>query len=369
MGMGFKGLQVREEREALHAEYLRRIDVEQVLDYYNAEHGYRRGDNIIHSCLLDRVDPHHNNGDSNPSASANVEKKVYNCYTYGGGDIFWLIAQMEGKEEFYEIVPMLGQFLTGGVETADDFLEELEKYFRSERPAATATKYHERVLKQWAWYHPYLRDRGVTKEAAELLQIGYDEELVRITIPHWVDGKLLGWQKRSLSDPRWPVTPPEPVRDEKGVIVRYVDPPPKYKNSTDFPKNSTLYNRDRVRTRRERDVVVVESPMSVAIAETYGRTNVLCTFGAKVGDKQIELLREFDSVTVFFDHDDAGRRGAYRLLDGLYRHTATFHIPPEQGKDMADYSMSDLDRIMKSPEPGVLALMELEKTYGKTKRR
>lgn len=367
--IGFKRVADREAKDALHDEYLRRIDVEQLLDHYGAEHTQRRGNEIIHSCLLDRVAPHHNNGDRNPSASCNVEKKVYSCYTYGGGDIFWFVAQMEGKEHFHEIVPFLGQFLSGGATTNEDFLDELEQYFRSESVKTDTPVFHERVLRNWALYHPYLRDRGVTKEAAATLQLGYDEEAVRLTIPHWVDGVLVGWQKRSLSDERWPQTPPEPVF-EGGKIVDHVDPPPKYKNSTNFPKAETVYNLDLVRSRGRRDVVVVESPMSVAKAESFGIHNVLCTFGAKIGEQQIARLREFEEVTVFFDDDSAGRRGAYKLLEGLHRHTTTYHVEPEPGMDMGDYAtLSDLSRIMDTREPAVLALMELEKDYGSKRRR
>lgn len=373
MALGMESVFVRNERDELYAEYKRRIDMRAVLDHYAPDNTNEQGDEVIHSCLIDRVDPHHVNGDTNPSASANLVKKTYNCYGYGGGDVFWLICQMEGKEYFHEIVPFLGQFLGDATMSKADFLDELKRLFEGDPKPEKPPVYHERVLRNWALYHPYLRTRGVTKEAAERLQLGYDETGVRITIPHWVDGKLMGWQRRSLSDPRWPTTPPDPVR-RNGEVVGYVDPPPKYKNTTLFPKNETVYNLDRVRARGHRKIIVVESPMSVAKAESLMADDsdrlsaVVSTFGAKVGDAQMALLRGFDRVTVYFDNDSAGAKGALRLIDGLYRHTKVEYVEAEQGKDMADYdTVSDLDRILDAAVPAFIALPKLEREHGRRK--
>lgn len=359
-GMG--ALAAREESTKLHGEYLRRIDVEAVLDHYGADNVHRKGDEIIHSCLLDRVDPHHAHGDSNPSASMNIESKLYNCYGYGGGDVLWFMTKMEGKEHFHQIVPMLSDFLTGSTVDTESFLKELERYLDRETVAESLTFYHERVLDRWALYHPYLRDRGVTKEAARQLQLGYDEQHCRITIPHWVNGKLVGWQRRSLSDPRWPQTQVERNRSGDELDGGRI---PKYKNSPNFPKDSTIYNLDYVRERHT-DVVVVESPMSVAKAVSLGVQNVVSTFGAKVGDEQIAALRGFASVSVWFDADSAGQNGAYKLMNGLYRHTSVSAVEPEQGKDMADYdTIDEIQGMLRKQEPAVLALARLEKRYGK----
>jgi len=360
---GLSALAKREATRELYAEYLRRIDAESVLDHYGAEHVSRRGDEIIHSCLIDRVETHHNHGDSNPSASLNIEKKLYSCYSYGGGDLFWLIMKMEGKEDFTDIVSMLGPFLTGLTETAGDFLAELDRYFRSEQAVPAYPVYHERVLRNWALYHPYLRSRGITKEAAARLQLGYDERTARITIPHWVGGRLVGWQRRALNDSRWPQTEVEVDRDGRQLDGGRI---PKYKNSSGFPKDTTLYNLDCVLDRGCVDVIVVESPMSVVKAESLGYDNVVATFGSKVGEEQLKALRGFRAVTVYFDSDVAGRYGSLKLIRGLYRHTAVFHVEPEVGRDLADYDTREqADRILNTRDPAVLALIGLERDYAR----
>lgn len=370
MSSVLRRLAAAEEAEGLREEYLRRIDAEAVLEYYGPDNAYRKGDEIIHSCLIDRIDPHHAHGDANPSASLNVDKKVYHCYSYGGGDIFWLVKLMEGKGEFSEIVPLLGQFLAGSTESVADFLEEIDKYLSSnEYSKVSMPRYHERVLRQWDLYHPYLKDRGISMEAAQRLWLGYDERRRRITIPHWHDGVLVGWQARSLSDPRWPMTEVELDREGNELDGGKI---PKYKNSSGFPKYTSLYNLDRVRERGYEDVVLVESPMSVAKAESLWSGShedvlggILASFSAKVGPEQFELLRAFRSVTVWFDYDHAGQAGALKVMRNLYRHLPTFYIRPRKDVDLGDYSDADAAReTIGEREPAVLALARLERIYG-----
>lgn len=367
----FSRLTARADAEKLRDEYLRRIDAEAVLGHYDPDNVFRKGDEIIHSCLLDRVDPHHANGDANPSASLNVEKKVVNCYSYGGMDLFQFVLKMEGKDEFYEIVPLLGRFLGDGTKDVDDFVEELSKYLHSnEYSKVSAPRYHERVLEQWDLYHPYLADRGISFEAAERLRLGYDEKSVRITIPHWVDGVLVGWQRRAIFDPQYPMTEVEVDYQGNQLDGGKI---PKYKNSAGFPKYDTLYNLDRVRERGYSSAVVVESPMSVAKAESLwtGTTDdplgsVVATFSAKVGPGQMDLLRRFPRLTVWFDADPSGEVGALKVVRDTYRHTRVMHVRSEKDKDLGDYDSRDtvLD-ILGGAEPAVLALARLEKTYGR----
>jgi hypothetical protein len=355
---GLEYLEKREAAERLHREYNRRLDVEAVLAHYGADNIIEDGDERLHSCLIDRVEPHHKNGDQNPSASANVEDRLYICRVYWGGDMIQLIKKLEQKDYLVDILPIISPFLEGSTQTSADFQLELEKIFRGQEVKdPPLPNYSERALKGWATMHPYLLKRGITLEAASRLQVGYDPVANRIVFPSWFDGKLVGWQKRALTDPEWPQTKPEP----SGGL-------PKYKNSQGFPKDRTLYNLDRVVKRKARKVVVVESPMSVLKAETLwnGQDDdilgaTLCTFGAKVTDRQIELLRQFPVVYVYFDDDDAGRIGARKVVESLYRHVTVMHVKPEVGKDLGDYtSRSEVLHLLDTAEPAFMALARWE---------
>ena len=319
-----------------YQEYRRRLDVRKVLEHYGMENDHDevtdRGETeVIHSCLLDRVDRHHNNGDQNPSAACNLERKLYVCYAYWGGDVFHLIQKLENKSSFAEIVPILAPFLGDATAEPDEFRAEVESALAAflATPGAYAADlpaYSDRVLAPWAFVHPYLHERGIDADTASALQIGWREDDNRIVIPHFWGGKLVGWQARAIParPGQWP-----------GTAV----PEPKYKNTSGFPKSDTLYYNHAKPRPTGGSVIVVESPFSVLKAVAVGLdTPVLATFGAKVSATQTKMLADFDEVTVWADADAAGTLMARKLAAALYRQTRVWVVDPEPGKDMADYA-------------------------------
>ena len=327
----------------LFREYQNRLDVRAVLEHYGAENvSERRGADgtteIVHSCLLDRVEPHHSHGDANPSASANVEKGLYCCYTYWSGTIFQLIQRLEGPKDHHgdhhatsgdRVLEVVTPFLAGTSEETESLRKKIARAFsEKEAPAAALPVYSKRVLDDWMCCHPYMYEvRGVDQHTHAELMLGYDETENRIVFPHFWHGQLVGWQKRAIpASPRWPGTTPEH---------------PKYKNSMGFPKSETLYSYDWAKDYDQ--VLVVESPMSVAKAcslslHHHGGIGIVATFGASVNETQIQLLRDFNRVYVWSDDDPAGHAGERKLVEGLYRHTNVLVVKPEQGRDLADYN-------------------------------
>lgn len=312
---------------SLFNDFRQRLDARAILLHYGAENcrdqpGPDGTTEILHSCLIDRVEPHHSNGDRNPSACLNIEKKLYVCYTLGwGGDLLRLIQKMENADGLADLE--LGSMLTGSVKKPDDFKAEILRLMDRRQPdAVELPRYSDAVLTPWMVSHPYMRDeRGITQDAHELLRLGYDPALNRIVFPHFFGGRLVGWQTRAIPHrPGWP-----------GSIPQI----PKYKNTPGFPKAETLYAYDLAD--HSQPVVVVESPMSVAKAFSLGVRNVVATFGAKVTDTQIQLLRDFPEVTVWFDDDFAGRAGERNIVTNLHRHTTVTTVAPEPGRDLGDY--------------------------------
>jgi len=324
-----------------HGAYLPRIDAQAVLDHYGAENirEERNAEDgsaeIIHSCLIDRVIPHHANGDANPSASCNLDRKVYVCYSYvdpetgkSGMDLIDLILLLEGKKgRPSEALETINRFLLGATQEADDFREKLLARMAAPAPgAARITAQSRRVLVPWARTHPYVVERGIDLSTASRLQIGYDETTNRITIPHFWNGDLVGWQKRAIPDRpgQWPGT---------------AHPVPKYRSSPGFPKSETLYRYDEAVLDAGGACVVVESPFSCIKAVALGlSTPVVATFGAKISDTQIDLLRRsFDRVYVWMDDDDAGYAASKRLTARLFGHVEVKVVDPDPGMDLADY--------------------------------
>jgi hypothetical protein len=315
-------------------EYRRRLDAREVLARYGAENCTEQTNRkdgtteIVHSCLLDRVEPHHRNGDKNPSAWCNVDKNLYVCSAYWSGDLLHLIQKLEGKDTMREALPIVGEMLKGATRERDELLADLQKIFArgATHDEMSMSTYSPKVLDQWAMAHPYMtEERGITMAVHQQLKVGYDQAENRIVIPHFWKGELVGWQKRAVPGPdedhpwrNWPAT---------------ANPFPKYRSSTGFPKSETLFAFDYPSD----EVIVVESPLSVLKAHSLGLSNVTATFGAKVTRMQMDLLKDFRRVTVWFDHDPAGAHGARQLVEGLMRHTHVVVVDPDVGADMADY--------------------------------
>lgn len=340
------------------ADYLRRIDPERILDHYDARNrieqrnGHDGTREVVHSCLLDMVEPHHANRDENPSASMNIDKATYACYGYWSGGIFEFVKKMEGKEELHDIVDVLGQFLVDGtVSSRTDFVADLEAIFRardSRQTVAEITAYAETAIGKWVGVrHPYAtEERKITDVAYDALRLGYDPDTRRMVFPHYVDGRLLGWQQRAIParDGRWPGS---------------TDDQPKYKNNPSFPKSSTLYNCDAVRPGAG-PVVVVESPMSVAYAISVGlEYPVVATFGAMIPTRQIDAIRELGEVILWFDADPAGWKAERRLCEGLHRHQPVKVVVPDHGKDLADYpDLAQIRDKIATAKPAVLRMID-----------
>ena len=315
----------------IYTQYLQRLDARALLDWYGAENQSevpnRDGTTeILHSCLLDRVEPHHSHGDENPSACCNIEKKLYVCYAGGwSGDLFHLMMRMQGVEAFADILPTVGELLEGAVVDAKLLQDELAQALAGPGVyALNLPAYDESVLAAFDHPHVYWDHRGITHETQKLLRLGYDPTERRIVFPHWVDGNLVGWQKRVVPGETYPEFP-------------------KYRNSPGFPKAESLYGFDLLDD--ERVALVVESPMSVAKAYSIGMRNVVATFGAAVTEGQLALLRHLDRVVVWFDADHSGEKGERTLLEGLTRHAEVFRVKPSKGKDLGD--IEDLDEFVR----------------------
>jgi len=303
------------------------LSAEDVLrDLIGAHEIIYNGDELIHSCKL----PFgmHRNGDQNPSASLNRETLLFNCFTCGGGSIIWLVQNCLDVDRDTAIAE-LKNFADGvKVVPIEKFIEKLNKMFEEEKSNRVEVPvYNDRILTRWERRTDYLSDRGVSAGVQKEMRTGLDENrteiaringvesmvlLDRVVLPHFIEGKLVGWVARK-------------VQNVEGVA--------KYKNSKGFPRGQWLYNMDNARYSPK--IIVVESPMSVLVLKSRGIENVVATFGAKVTVSQLELLRNFKEVTVFMDGDAPGWSARSQIVTGLHDFTKVNVIDTPDGEDPA----------------------------------
>jgi DNA primase len=298
----------------------------------------------------------HRNQDHDPTAALNYHKLAFKCLgCKRKGGLLWFIAEHRGSSGV-EARQWLAQETGTDGETMD--LSALLRFFDALYSGKSAERvplpsYAEETLAPWALMHPWVTDpieyddqgrnvggRGISEENAERFRIGYAEEYFmgrdkptseRIIIPHFWRSGLVGWQSRRLC----------------------ADGTPKYKASSDFPRDTTVFNYD-----PDADwALVVEAPLST-VAQDGDDLHVESTFGANVTDHQARLLARHKRVLFWFDNDHAGweaytglfdwrgRQTSVGLLEQVGSMTDVWVVQNDLHADPADLTRADVRRLV-----------------------
>lgn len=316
---------------------------------------------INHGCL---VSPDaHSDQKANPTASLNYQKLVYKCLGCGAsGGLLWFIATCRGGSST-EARNWLEQ--TAGLGTSvmelDQMLRFLDNMYATKSRTPIPT-YSDRALTPWDFLHPYFTDpydqggRGIPEETAKEFRLGWDQRTDRVVLPHFWQGKLVGWQTRKMP-PEWRSMPWAEGAPEihSGLVSA-----PKYHSSPDFPKDATIYN---YKPRCTTGVVVVESMMSVL--RHHHALHLEATFGASVTEVQVKRLSAHENIVLWMDNDKAGWR-AVTGVPGVPRTKAAPAQDPIPG--MAELLSSySVVRVVESPwqqDPGDLPTEEVIRLKG-----
>jgi hypothetical protein len=293
----------------------------------------------------------HKHGDSTGKFAINREKRVYHCWVCGGGNFLSLAMEFLGEDE-EAATEWLKQFAHGDIRSdsdfADDILDVLAKH--EARKAERMPYFNEHVLGQFdakgedhVFFKEWCASRGIDYSVMVTHKLGYssshrrsapleggekidDDFFGRVAVfPHYWEGRLVGWQQRwidfSKDDPDWP---------------KWL---PKYTNTSDFPKTTTLYNYVHALKSSEK-VVVVESVPTVLFLESMG-VNAVATFGSGAVESQLRLLRDFtQGVIIAPDNDAPGEKFAQGATQYLERYVEVTVLPPvklKPGADLGDY--------------------------------
>lgn len=307
---------------------------------------------LVIPCRLGR----HANQDHDPTAALNYKKLTFKCLgCKRSGGLLWFIAEHRGTPAADARTWLAQETGTDG-EAMD--LSALLRYFDALYGGTGSgrepmTIYAEETLAPWALLHPWVTDpiqhdaqgrsvggRGIPEESALRFRVGYAEEYFmgtgmptseRIVIPHFWQGALVGWQARRLC----------------------ADGSPKYKASTSFPRDTTVFNYD-----PDADwALVVEAPLST-VAHDAGDLHLESTFGANVTDYQARLLARHKRVVFWFDNDHAGweayaglvdwrgRQTKVGLLEQVGSMTDVWVVQNDLHADPADLTHDDVQRLV-----------------------
>ena len=201
--------------------------------------------------------------------------------------------------------------------SAQSSIQQERKVFQFDIPKKLTTE--EDILKHYRFYHPYLETRGITKEVAELYDIGFDEYNDQITFPlRDIMGRCIGIGRRSIKFKQYeyPAKMVKPLYGvyELGQVLRYV--------------------------------WVVEGPFNLWSLRVWGKQGV-ALLGTGTQTQYKELLKlKCKGFVLALDGDEAGHKGTEKLKQFLLNNKRIVHtaLIPE-GKDINDLSHEEFRQV------------------------
>lgn len=324
-----------------YSDFADRINVEAFEDAIGFVPNDQVGDNDVGFCMFPE---NHMHGDTTGKFAIEREKKLYNCWSCGGGTLLSLTMELHPEWDAEEATEWLYQFADADLRDDKEFVEEFLAAFEDvERRVKTLPYFNIKVLDRYfqesntAWFD----GRGIAPWVSQMFRLGYSSMVRKaspgkgkfvddpdyygpaIILPHFWNERLVGWQHRWLDDDR-----PEWVK--------------KYTNTPDFPKEDTLFGWDRAKT-QSGPVLVSESVPTTLFVISEG-VSAVSTFGSGVNDPQLRLLRQFSGGVILApDNDKAGHKWADTIHEYLKRFIPVYQLPPVPGEksDLGDLALVD----------------------------
>jgi DNA primase len=174
----------------------------------------------------------------------------------------------------------------------------------------------------------YFKSRKINEDSMHYFKLGYSSNMNMVIVPvHSPDGIPVGLVGRSISDKR-------------------------FKNSTNLPKNKTMFNIHRAK-KVGSNVIIVESAFDAILVHQAGFPNVVATLGGHISKDNISSLnRYFNKIIIMTDSDEAGRKLGLNISDRLKNKEVLWasyeygKIYPHGAKDAGDMSDTEIKQCI-----------------------
>ena len=284
-------------------------------------------------------------GEKTPSFTVDKDKGFFHCFGCGvGGDVFKFV-ELQDKVNFGEAVRTLaGRF---GIPIPE--LEQSGEQRESAAEREALVKMHEAALAYFReqlatpagakWREYLLKERGLTQETIEQLQIGWAppgrdalrQRLLKagFNSMQLVTSGLVSRRDDGTEQDRFRNRLMIPIARDTGTVIAFggraleADQQPKYLNSPETPiytKSRTLYglNLTKNNVKKGNFALIVEGYFDFAQVHQAGGLPVIATCGTALTSQQSQMLRRFTSkVVLCYDADRAGQTAAERSSELL----------------------------------------------------
>ncbi len=317
--------------------YLKKIDIEKLLNKLGVQGIVPLGNNIQASC------PFHE--DKIASWGINVNNSIWHCFTCsatgdtGNGNLITLVAQIKdisNKEAIHYLYKFAGikqditigtkmvnrqirNMITNGREVKGRTKEEEDTYIMK----ATIPRY---VSYDFYYGLRYFKARGINKETLK------NHDITFCTKGYYRNRAII------------------PIYNESGVMTLFEarDITGMNADKVLYPKGAkkadTLYNINSAKD--EESVIVVEGIMDALYLKERG-FNTVAIYGIEVSKLQERLLSKyFDKVYLAFDGDKEGYRALIKQAKKLSLHLSVYIVTLPKGKDPDDISKANFKDLL-----------------------
>jgi len=186
----------------------------------------------------------------------------------------------------------------------------------------------------------YLLGRGLVTSSIQKWELRWDPVSLRIVLPiRDGTGKLVGYSRRSISDPR---------------LDGISDPElPKFLHCYGFKRDCYLYGEHL--TGNSRVAYLTEGFFDAIYLHQCGYVGALALLGSYVSHIQVgKLVKQFDKVFIIGDGDKAGRKMTDEIFVRLSTAVDCKRVYMPEGKDPDELSVEDLRQLLGPPETEVV---------------
>jgi DNA primase len=296
------------------------VSMEMMLARYNVNWLGKKHDELRGRCPIHQ-------GEGKDTFHVNVSKNVFNCFSCKKrGNVLDFVATME-KCSVRDAAVKIGEWFSITGETT----AEPEKTKRAEvgggvgETVATFNKPLTFQLKNVDTSHPYLAERGISKETAETFGVGFfsgkGSMSGRIVIPiHNSRGELVAYSGRSIDGSE-----------------------PRYKLPLGFQKSLELFNVHRLSGPL---VILVEGFFDCMKVHQAGFP-VVSLMGSSLSKAQAEVVAtKFQRVVVMLDGDEPGRLASAESLKALAARAWVREITLQVGQQPDQLSCEDIAQVL-----------------------
>lgn len=320
------------------------VDVVEFLEINNVKNISVHGMEVMFSCPF----PGHKHGDTNPSASMNINNTAWICFgCQRRGNAATFLAEMEDCSVFSARKWLREYFGNGFREPIHSLAAEIDEMFAvgetQDTDEVNPELSEDLIDKYWvAWdlvdADPeaskkvpgisYLLDRGFSAETLSKYEVGYDpmDERVVLSVRN-LDGQLIGFKGRAVrreQQPRYrvygrPRIPTKPYSTGEVVYLAHV------------AKDMTIG-----------DIIVCEGELNALKMHEYGYTNAVGISGAAFTKSHADIIAKIaDRAILYFDSDEAGIAGATIAAELLISRIPVL-VVPQHDRDPADSTKKEV---------------------------